>query len=113
MMSGRPSVNFTLQSTPTAPAESPPGPMRDRPELKRSERRKSSGNRAFMIVPVVILGALGVAFGVPGAGKSLRGLVAFSGSRPVTIDFTVQPSHLPVTVVERGTLESSQNEDVF
>ncbi len=87
--------------------------MRDLPELKRPERRKSSANRVFMIVPVVILGALGVAFGVPGVGKSLRGLVTFSRSGPVTIDFAVKPSHLPVTVVERGTLESSQNEDVF
>jgi HlyD family secretion protein len=87
--------------------------MRDLPELKRPERRKSSANRVFVIVPVVILGALGVAFGVPGVGKSLRGLVTFSRSGPVTIDFAVKPSHLPVTVVERGTLESSQNEDVF
>src|SRR4029079_6229749 len=29
------------------------------------------------------------------------------------IDFQVKPTHLPVEVVERGTLESSENQDVF
>ncbi len=64
------------------------------------------------ILPAVAAVALGVAFGVPGVGKSLRGLFASRTSTEI-IDFPVKLSNLPVTVVERGTLESAANKDVF
>src|SRR5262249_16757681 len=43
--------------------------------------------------------------------KSLKGLFASAASDVIV--YEVRPSSLPVTVVERGTLESSKNLDVF
>jgi multidrug resistance efflux pump len=65
------------------------------------------------ILPLIALATIGVALGVPGVGKSLRGLVAFSRTTTDIINFAVKPANLPVTVTERGILESSQNKDVF
>ena len=64
-------------------------------------------------MPIVAVVAVGVAVGVPGVGKTLRGLVSFSRSTPDVITYTVRPANLPVTVVDRGTLESAQNKDVM
>jgi RND family efflux transporter MFP subunit len=58
----------------------------------------------------VIAGAL-VAFNFPGLSKSVKKL--FAATEAEIINFPVKPAHLPVTVVERGLLESSENEDVF
>ncbi len=49
--------------------------------------------------------------GVPGVNKSLKGL--FAASEIQIINFQVKPTNLPVTVNERGTLESAENQDVF
>lgn len=56
-------------------------------------------------------GAAGVVIGVPGVSKSLKGLIASTGSEPIS--YAVRSANLPVTVTERGTLESSNNIDVF
>ena len=47
----------------------------------------------------------------PGVSKSVKEL--FAATEVEIINFPVKPAHLPVTVVERGILESSENEDVF
>jgi HlyD family secretion protein len=60
---------------------------------------------------LLVLGGAGVVFGVPSVNKSVKAMFA-SAEIPV-IDFQVRPTHLPVEVVERGTLESSENQDVF
>lgn len=64
-----------------------------------------------MFLFVIALGAAGVVVGVPGVGKSLKGLFASTGTRVLT--FTVKPSTLSLIVNERGALESSNNIDAF
>lgn len=50
-------------------------------------------------------------FSVPGMSKPIRGL--FRTTNPDVIPFEVKPAVLPITVVEKGSLESSKNEDVY
>ncbi|MFO0909667.1 MAG: HlyD family efflux transporter periplasmic adaptor subunit [Isosphaeraceae bacterium] len=57
-----------------------------------------------------------MALGSPGITRSLRpvlGGLLPSGSNLDVLTFNVKAANLPVTVVERGNLESSQNEDVY
>ena len=54
---------------------------------------------------------VGVVAGVPGVGKSLKGL--FASSKLDIVTFTVKPSTFQVTVNARGNLESAKNEDAF
>jgi HlyD family secretion protein len=63
---------------------------------------------------VVALGIAGaaVAVGWPGVGKKVAGLM-FTPVASQIINFQVKPANLPVTVTERGLLESSENKDVF
>jgi HlyD family secretion protein len=79
--------------------------------MQRPPRRKSSGNKFLMFLAVVLLAGVGVALGVPGVNKSIKAM--FAPSEIEIIHFQVKPAHLPVTVTERGTLESSENQDVF
>src|SRR5437868_2395865 len=111
MMSGRPSMNFSLQNPSTATSPPPTASTKDLPEVQRPPRRKSSGSKLWMVLAVFVLAGAGVVLGVPGVGKSLKRL--FASSETEIIHFQVKPTHLPVTVVERGTLESSENQDVF
>ncbi len=53
----------------------------------------------------------GVLFGVPGVGKLLTAMLTSSKTNIITVE--VKPANLPVIVTERGSLESSQSEDVF
>jgi len=64
---------------------------------------------------VASLGALGVlAAGVPGVSKRFKPLTAmFAGTTAEVITYPVRPANLPVTVVERGSLESASNKDVY
>jgi HlyD family secretion protein len=105
-------VNFSLPTTDApAPAGAPSAP-RELPELQKPASRKASGGKTFLIGLLVLLGvAGGVVLGVPGVSKSVTGLFA-SASRDI-ITYQVRPASLPVTVTERGTLESSKNQDVF
>jgi HlyD family secretion protein len=48
---------------------------------------------------------------VPGISRPIKSL--FAGSRETIITFQVKKANLPVMVVERGNLESSENQDVF
>ena len=62
-----------------------------------------------------MLGAGGVlALAVPGVSKQFKPLTAmFAGPTVDVITYMVKPANLPVTVVERGNLESSKNQDVY
>jgi len=61
---------------------------------------------------VCLLGLGGVAvYSNPGMSKPIRGFFS-SGSNDV-ITYTVRPMALAQTVVERGSLESQKNEDVY
>lgn len=61
---------------------------------------------------VTALAALAVvAASVPGTGRTVRSL--FASSDVGVITYTVKKAKLPVTVKEKGNLESSENQDVF
>jgi RND family efflux transporter MFP subunit len=61
---------------------------------------------------VCLLGVVGVVvYSNPGIGKPIKGFFT-SGSNDV-ITYTVRPMPLAQTVVERGSLESQKNEDVY
>ncbi len=60
---------------------------------------------------MVVLAGAGVVLFFPGVSTSIKKL--FAATEAEIINFPVRPAHLPVTVVERGLLESSENEDVF
>ena len=91
--------------------------MRDLPELQRpSPRRRSGGNgKALLAGSVVVVMALAViALGVPRLRKPFRPLGAlFAGAATDAVVFKVEKADLPVVVTDRGTLESSQNEDSY
>lgn len=57
-----------------------------------------------------------LALGSPGVSKSLKPMLGGllpGAAAPDVLTFQVKAANLPVTVVERGNLESSQNEDVY
>src|SRR3954451_23908166 len=119
MMNGRPSMNFSLQTTaaqgqghsPGSEAAAPPPSNQDLPELNRPGSRRSLGGKVVLVAAMLVVGiAVAVAVGVPGISKSLKGLFAATVSDVIV--YEVRPSSLPVTVVEKGTLESSNNQDV-
>ena len=62
-----------------------------------------------------MLGAGGVlAQAVPGVSKQFKPLTSmFAGPTVDVITYPVKLANLPITVVERGNLESSKNEDVY
>jgi RND family efflux transporter MFP subunit len=64
-----------------------------------------------VVLVLIVLAGTGVVLGVPGVSKSLKGM--FAATEIPIIDFQVKPTHLPVTVVEKGLLESAENQDVF
>jgi len=78
--------------------------------LRRPAPRKGGGRKLLVLGAVAVLGIAAVLVGVPGMSKPLTSL--FAASRSDVINFEVRRANLPVTVVERGTLESSHNEDV-
>ena len=49
----------------------------------------------------------------PGLGRPLKAGNVFAGADVEVITYPVRPANLPVTVVERGSLESSKNEDAY
>ncbi len=64
------------------------------------------------ILLVVAIGVAGVVvLSVPGMSKPIKGLFAGEGSRVLT--FPVKAGPLPISVEERGSLESSQNVNVY
>ena len=102
---------FPPKSDRPGPAPAAPPSARDLPELRRPARRKGRGRKLIALGAVAALGIAAVLVGVPGMSKPLTGL--FASSRTDVINFEVRRANLPVTVVERGSLESSHNEDVI
>jgi HlyD family secretion protein len=85
---------------PTAPAPTPP---------RRPARRKRSALARVLTVVAVLAALAGVAF----AGVSYFGKGLFQTARLDLLTHKVKAELLPVTVVERGTLESAENKDVI
>ena len=82
------------------------------PEIQRPTQRKASTRKFLLFTGVAILVVAGVAIAsVTGTGKTMRSL--FASSDTGTITYTVKRAKLPVTIKEKGNLESSSNEDVF
>jgi RND family efflux transporter MFP subunit len=80
--------------------------------VQKPRRRRLSAGKVFAILLVVALGVGAVAvLSVPGMSKPIKGLFAGEGNRILT--FPVKAGPLPITVEERGNLESSQNVDVY
>ncbi len=63
-----------------------------------------------MLVAVVAVGGVAV-YSVPGVSKPIKGW--FAPAQANVMLHTVQAEPLSITVVDRGTLESSKNEDVY
>jgi len=105
-------VNFTLHST-TGPSSATllPG-AEDLPRLQRPARRRLSPGKVIAIGLAIVLGVGGVVvFSVPGMSKPIKGL--FGPSKTDVITTVVHRGPLPITVVEKGSLESSKNEDAY
>jgi HlyD family secretion protein len=82
------------------------------PALKRPTRRGLSGGKSLLVAALVVLGVAGITVvAVPGLSKPLSGLL--SSKAVEIVAYEVKPASLPVTVVERGSLESANNEDVY
>src|SRR5207253_2774123 len=61
-------------------------------------------------VAVLGIGAVAV-FSVPGMSKPIKSFFASANTDVIT--YEVRSGPLPITVVERGSLESSKNQDVY
>src|SRR3954447_24284721 len=109
-MNGRPSMNFSLQAPPQA---TPPRPeAAELPPAGRPTRRRKGGRGVVMLfAALVVVGGVVVAGMFPGVQKSFAGLFKPSGAQ--IFRHKVTKGILPVTVVERGNLESAQNKDVL
>jgi HlyD family secretion protein len=106
-------VNFTLHST-TAPSSAvlPPG-AQDLPRLQKPARRRLSPAKIFGGALAVAVATGGVVlFSVPGMSKPINRLL-FNGSNVGVITTKVRKGPLPITVVEKGSLESSENKDAY
>src|SRR3954447_13910671 len=111
MTNGRPSVNFSLQST-EAPASAPTPATRDLPPLRRPGQRRASAGKVIVLGLASLLALGGIALvSVPGMSKPIRGF--FKPADMEIIPYEVKLAVLPITVTEKGSLESSKNQDVL
>ncbi len=105
-------MNFTLHST-TGPSSATPLPgAQDLPHLQAPGRRRPKAARVIVLCLAVIVGiAAVVVFSIPGMSKPIKSLFASSNSDILT--YVVRSGPLPITVVEKGALESSDNKDAY
>ena len=89
-------TNSTLPATPPSPPRKP-------------TRRKRSPLARLLFALVALVVVVGVALG----GAMYFGKGFFKTARPDLITHKVKQEMLPVTVTERGTLESADNKDVI
>jgi HlyD family secretion protein len=84
---------------------------RDLPALQRPKRRRASVGKVLAagLASLLALGGIAVV-SVPGLSKPIRGL--FKSTDLDIIPFEVKLATLPITVNEKGALESSKNQDV-
>ena len=80
---------------------------RDLPTVQRPRRRRVSAGKivAAILGVAVLVGGVAV-FSVPGMSKPIRSL--FSGESGRVLTYQVRAGALPISVEERGSLESSQ-----
>lgn len=108
-------MRFSLTSPSGGPSPPPPPSMRDLPELGRpgsTRRSEPRGGKALAAVATVA-GLLGLAVWQVGLGKVLKAGNVFAPAGIEVITYAVKPANLPVVVSERGSLESSKNEDAY
>jgi HlyD family secretion protein len=80
--------------------------------VQKPRRRRYSAGKVIALTLVALIGVGAVAvLSVPGMSKPIKGFFASTGSDVITYPVRLGP--LPITVVERGSLESSQNSDVY
>ena len=104
-------MNFSLQSTAGPSSATTPG-ARDLPPVQRPRRRRVSVGKVIVLGLVAVLGIGAVAvFSVPGMSKPIKSFFASANTDVIT--YEVRSGPLPITVVERGSLESSKNQDVY
>jgi multidrug efflux pump subunit AcrA (membrane-fusion protein) len=82
------------------------------PTLQKPRRRRIPVGKVIGAILVVAIVVGGVAvYSVPSLSKPIKGLIAGETTRVLT--YQVRPGELPISVEERGSLESSQNMDVY
>jgi RND family efflux transporter MFP subunit len=80
--------------------------------VQKPRRRRVSVGKVIALVLLAAIGVGGVAvLSVPGMSKPIKGLLSGGGTSVIT--FTVRSGSLPIAVEARGSLESSQNQDVY
>ncbi len=80
--------------------------------MQKPRRRRLSAGKLFALTLVGLIGVGAVAvLSVPGMSKPIKGF--FNTANTDVITFPVRLGSLPITVVERGSLESSSNSDVY
>jgi RND family efflux transporter MFP subunit len=91
----------------TPPPTEPEPTPRERPKPRRR-----GGLKGPLLLTAILGGGAALAYtGLPGVRSSLDGL--FAAQKVDVIRYKVVRATLPVTVVERGTLESSSNQDAI
>ncbi len=80
--------------------------------MQRPRRRRVPIGKVIAAIMVVAILVGGIAvYSVPSLSKPIKGLIAGETTRVLT--YQVRPGELPISVEERGSLESSQNMDVY
>jgi len=80
--------------------------------VQKPRRRRFSAGKVIALTLVVLIGVGAVAvLNVPAMSKPLKGLFITGTSDVIT--YPVRSGPLPISVVERGSLESSSNSDVY
>ena len=91
--------------------------MRDLPAFQSMPPRRKGRHGGKIVAAGVALALVAggvVALGVPGVGKQFKPLTSmFAATSIEVINFPVKAANLPVTVSERGALESSSNDDAY
>src|SRR5271157_1712464 len=111
MMNGRPSVKFSLQSTEDPASAPAPATQGNLPPLRRPSHRRASAGKVIAagLACLLALGGITV-LSVPGLSKPIRGF--FTTADLDIVPYEVKPAALPITVTDKGALESSKNQDV-
>ena len=106
-------MNFSLHSTTgQSLAKLPPGGQ-DLPRLQRPVRRRLSAGKVMGTGVVVMLGVAGYFLStVAGMSKPLKSFF-FANPNADVVTQVVRLGDLQITVVEKGALESSKNQDAF
>src|SRR5208337_3901199 len=112
MTNGRPSVKFSLQSTEDPVSAPAPATQGNLPPLRRPGHRTASAGKvvAAGLACLLALGGITV-LSVPGLSKPIRGF--FTTADLDIIPYEVKPAALPITVSDKGALESSKNQEVL